>query len=89
MSRKSIKDYIRQLNDFESIEYEYKVRLNKDKPQGWAKTIVAFANKGGGKLYIGVADNGTAIGISQEEVDKEQRYLVDFIKNRITPITLK
>ncbi|WP_044600182.1 helix-turn-helix domain-containing protein, partial [Candidatus Stoquefichus massiliensis] len=62
------------------------MRLNKDKPQEWAKTIVAFANKGGGKLYIGVADNGTAIGISQEEVDKEQRYLVDFIKNRITPI---
>ena len=86
MNRKNIKDYIKQLNDFESIEYEYKVKLNKVKPQGWAKTIAAFANKGGGKLYIGVADNGTAIGILQGEVDKEQRYLVDFIKNRITPL---
>lgn len=86
MNRKNIKDYIKQLNNFESIEYEYKVKLNKNNPQGWAKTIVAFANKGGGKLYIGVADNGTAIGILKEEVDKEQRYLVDFIKNRITPI---
>ena len=66
---KNIKDYVRQLNDFESIEYEYKIKLNREEPHKWAKTIVAFANKGGGKLYIGVADNGIAIGFSSRAVD--------------------
>jgi len=32
-----------------------------------AKTLVAFANSGGGRLLIGVKDNGNIIGIESEE----------------------
>jgi len=82
---KNIKEYIKKLNEYESVEYEYKIKLNKEEPRKWAKTVVAFANKYGGKLYVGVCDDGRVIGIDVDDVDTEQRYFVDFVKQRITP----
>ena len=40
----------------EDIEYEYKARLNSDKPIKWAKTIVGYANGNGGTMFVGVSD---------------------------------
>ena len=28
------------------------------------KTVIAFANTAGGRIYIGIADNGEAVGVS-------------------------
>ncbi|GAA4779330.1 hypothetical protein GCM10023231_02600 [Olivibacter ginsenosidimutans] len=39
-----------------------------------AKTLVAFANNKGGKLYIGVADDGHIIGVKNED---EERYILE------------
>jgi len=39
-----------------------------------AKTLVAFANNKGGKLLIGVADNGHIIGVKNED---EERYVLE------------
>ncbi len=38
-----------------------------------AKTLVAFANKKGGKLLVGVADNGDIKGVKNEE---EEKYML-------------
>lgn len=38
-----------------------------------AKTLVAFANSSGGKLLVGVADNGTVKGVKNEE---EEKYML-------------
>lgn len=67
----------------ESNRIEFKVELN-DKLE---KEVVAFLNnKEGGILYIGVDDNGKAIGVS--DVDSMQLKIADRIKNNILPSTL-
>ncbi len=38
-----------------------------------AKTMVAFANNKGGRLFIGVADDGSVKGVKSEE---EERYMI-------------
>ncbi|MDA9554832.1 putative DNA binding domain-containing protein [Pelobium sp.] len=39
-----------------------------------AKTMVSFANNKGGKLFIGVADDGTIKGVKSEE---EEKYMIE------------
>ena len=39
-----------------------------------AKTLVAFANNKGGRLLIGIADNGSVIGVKNED---EERYTLE------------
>lgn len=53
-----------------------------------AKTLVAFANNKGGRLLIGVADDGTIKGVKAEE---EEKYMINkaahqFCKPAIEPI---
>ena len=49
--------------------------------------VVAFLNsKEGGDLYIGVADDGEVLGLT--DIDKIQLQLSDRIKNNIKPATL-
>src|SRR4051812_9943642 len=38
-----------------------------------AKTMVSFANNKGGKLLVGVADNGAILGVKSEE---EEKYML-------------
>lgn len=52
-----------------------------------AKTLVAFANNQGGKLFIGVADDGTIKGVKAED---EERYMIEraatfFVKPTLEP----
>lgn len=83
---KKINEYIKDTNIFETKEYEYKITLNKKDPVGWIKTIVAFSNIKGGKLFIGVTDEGVAVGFKPEEIDDIQKYFVDLIKNKVNPL---
>lgn len=69
---KTIKDYVDNIQLFEKKEYVFKLRLNRQDPENWVKTVVAFANEESGYLYIGVADNGYAKGFNSNEVDDEQ-----------------
>ena len=51
------------------------------------KEVVAFLNSDkGGDIYIGVADDGTIVGV--ENPDKLQLAIIDRIKNNILPTTL-
>ena len=40
------------------------VELKLDYSESIRKDIIAFANTGGGTIYIGIADNGEVIGVS-------------------------
>ncbi|HEY5510723.1 MAG TPA: ATP-binding protein [Prolixibacteraceae bacterium] len=70
-------------NWIESDKTEFKSILN-DKLE---KEVVAFLNsKTGGDIYIGVADDGTVLGV--EKIDKMQLAISDRIKNNILPTCL-
>lgn len=52
------------------------------------KTLVAFLNSGGGTLFVGVNDEGEAIGLEQDKFSNEDKmalHLDNLIKDRIGP----
>ena len=49
------------------------------------KTVIAFANTIGGDIWFGVRDNGTAAGLSQEEIDQIGRSVLSFARNGCHP----
>ena len=67
----------------ETEKIEFKSILNEK----LEKVVVSFLNsKTGGDLYIGVANNGTVLGV--ENIDKVQLAITDRIKNNIFPTCL-
>jgi predicted HTH transcriptional regulator len=46
---------------------EYKSRV-PDKEDKFLKTVAAFANGSGGIILVGIADNGYADGINEDEI---------------------
>lgn len=49
--------------------------------------VIAFLNKNGGNIYIGINDNGKVIGINAN-IDSLQNIIKDRIKNNISPTTI-
>ncbi|MCZ6655630.1 MAG: response regulator [Planctomycetota bacterium] len=69
-------------------------RAGKEIENAWLKTIVAFLNTDGGILVIGVADDGTVLGIELDHFPDGDRYLLhtnnlirSAIGAEITPFT--
>ncbi len=69
------------INKGESYHLEFK--LEEENNEDFAKTIVCFANTDGGKIVIGVDDDGNIIGVS--DVDEIMRKLDDVAINRCEP----
>lgn len=70
----------------ENVNIDFKKTISK--AEKIAKTLVAFANNKGGKLLIGVADDGSIKGVKAEE---EEKYMINkaahqFCKPAIEPI---
>ena len=65
----------------ENTKYEFKAQLNQDNPVKWAKSIVGYANGEGGYLFVGVANDGEAFGLTLDEVDKTKN-LVALVNDR-------
>jgi predicted HTH transcriptional regulator len=66
----------------ESNRIEYKREL--DKGDKLEKAVVSFLNyNGGGEIFVGVADDGTAYGVS--DADGYQRKIADRLANNIRP----
>ena len=73
----------RILDMIESNRVEFKRELN----DSLEKEVVGFLNYSeGGEIYIGIADDGTVIGI--ENADDLQKRIVDRIKNNVFPSTM-
>jgi len=65
MEKKDEKYYLKLISQGESDRVEFKTKLLNEKDI--AKVLTAFANTQGGHLFIGVADNGQLLGMSDEE----------------------
>ena len=55
------------------------------------KTLAGFLNAHGGKLVIGVADDGRALGIERDKFPNEDKlnlHLVNLVRNRIGSLAM-
>ena len=72
---------------FEDKECEFKIKLDKatDKVESWLKTIVGFANSDGGTVYVGVSDDGLAVGMDKKEIDDCKNLVLRMIDRCVFP----
>jgi len=84
----SVPDLIRQ-GENDRVEFKSTMRWNlktdkadKAVEKAWLKTIVAFLNTDGGILLVGVDDAGAIVGISADQFQNEDKYLLH-VNNRI------
>ena len=72
------------LKQFEGKSLEFKKEIPKNR-LNFLKTVVAFANGAGGRIYVGVNDDRTVEGIDEEPLDLEEK-LSSIIYDSIAPI---
>jgi len=68
----------------EATEYEFKSALETAKPKSWLKTVSAFANGLWGSFFIGVDDDGVAVGLADLKTTTEQ--ISKLIQARLSPL---
>lgn len=81
-SRRSAKELI-QLGESNTLEFKSTLRWNlkedrKDSRRithAVLKTVAAFLNTGGGDLLIGVADNGSIVGIEKDQLEDDDKFM--------------
>ena len=87
----SVPDIERRLRLGEDSRWEFKrVEFAGNRPKNpkrddWADEIAAFANTDGGVVLCGVADDGTPQGMSREQVDALDSFLVEICTDSIEP----
>ena len=69
--------------DNESIKLEFKSGMPKNDQV--IKTVIGFCNQHGGRLVIGVDDDGTIVGLSEEVVIEIMEYLEHAIYGATSP----
>ncbi len=82
----------------DSVEFKSTLRVNLHTDQtdkkiehAVLKTLAAFLNTDGGALVIGVADDGTPVGIEADKFDSEDKmslHLTNLVKGRMGAATL-
>ncbi len=75
----------------ETSMIEFKSRLPVDKDRDYrldiAGTVAAFANQEGGRLLVGVANNGSIEGVTvPRSLDDSQLAVINLIKDLVTPL---
>ena len=70
-----------RISDIEGKTLEFKRDLSS--PDGPLRTIVAFANSAGGRLVVGLADDGTVVGVDDPLAEEER--IASLIDDRISP----
>ncbi len=76
-------------SEIENTKYELKssqIFEKKDWKNDIAKEIVAFANRTGGKIIIGLQNDGTFVGEADYDVDKLKGDINNIIRDKISPI---
>ena len=87
----SVEDIERQIRSGEDSGWEFKqVEFAGNRPKGpapsdWADEIAAFANAQGGLVLAGVADDGTVLGMSREQISNLGSLLVEVSTDKIKP----
>src|SRR3990167_4349310 len=57
----------------ESSIVEFKLEIPKN--EQIIKTIIGFCNQNGGKLFLGIQDDGTILGLDEKKVEEIMEYL--------------
>ncbi|MBS4750425.1 putative DNA binding domain-containing protein [Carnobacteriaceae bacterium zg-ZUI78] len=68
----------------ETSSYDKKVMLEVKRPKSWLKSVVAFANTNGGKIFFGIDDNDKLLGLENAKQDSE--IISEIIKTKLDPI---
>ena len=86
------------IGESEAVEFKATLRMNrhtgnKDPRMEHAilRTLAGFLNTGGGTLIVGVADDGSPIGIDVDDFqteDKMNLHLVNIVKSRMGPLAV-
>lgn len=63
--------------------YHLEFKLEEENNEDFSKTIVCFANTDGGRILIGVDDDGNVVGVS--DLDKVMSRMDDIALNRCEP----
>lgn len=79
-------DEIVKVSEIETINMETKARLDRNKIEGWLKTIAGFSNAEGGNFFIGVEDGtNKLIGFERKEADSERNFFNNQVNEHIFP----
>ena len=70
-------------HELESSSVELKREIPKN--DQIIKTIIGFCNQNGGKLIVGVSDDGTVVGVPEDEIQKSLEYLEKSIYEATAP----
>ena len=79
-----LKQYI-NYEEFENKYFELKEIVSHKNYEKWAKTITAFANTEGGKIFFGVDDDENVTGIDKEQLKLDILYINDICDKKIHP----
>ena len=74
---------VKMIKTIEDSRTEFKIKLVDDLEE----SVIAFLNKDGGSIYIGVDDNGNVVGL-KNNMDLFQRKIKDKIISNIEPSVL-
>ncbi len=77
---------INEIKSGESKTIEFKEYILKY--ENLIKTIVSFSNRSGGKLIIGIKDNGEILGLNNDEINRYMENIPNVIKDSIEPMIL-
>jgi len=77
---------LEMIDNGETIRTEFKSSLNPTTSSDFTQTVVAFANRHGGTIFIGVDDDGKLINYPNDEPDKIIDWISDYCSPRIEPI---
>ena len=83
-------DYLTLGNDGRLVDREGKTlefKRDLSSPTGPLRTITAFANSAGGRLVIGIADDGTVVGVEDPLAEEERvaSLIDDWISPQLVP----
>lgn len=77
----------------ETVEFKSTIRVNLHTDEidpriqmSALKTIAGFLNSKGGRLFVGVADDGSPVGIDKDKFQNEDKmslFLVDLVRSRL------
>lgn len=77
-----------QLKDFDNVEstnIDFKEFLEKDRPKSWLKTVSAFANTKGGTILYGVRD-GDREPVWLDNIAEVSSKVSELINSKISPV---
>ena len=84
--RDVIMGILTQLSKGEGKTVEFKAELPLS--DQIAKTVVAFANTAGGKIFIGVKDDGTVCGVDNKILLDRIEAIANMLHDKISPFIL-